>query len=299
MPETTTNGHARTPRGGVSGVALELLSASARGAVMAPVTLSLSLVRLPLIGFQQACLVTDAVCRTSLEIAGRGLHLLGLRSGPEEVSIDPTGYLTEPESRNGEYAEFSPEFTGRLDTGVAVGADPDMLSDADADLIAELGTDFSADLAMADRSGGDLSAEDLEAAAADLAAEAGATVGPWAPAGPSAEALAAEGPAGAESAAGGPAAEKSVDVQPVDIVTRAAVAAEEAAADDSLPQVERAELPIEDFDHVTAGSLRGRLRRLELPELRTLRTYEQEHAHRLPILTLLENRIAKLEAAPA
>jgi hypothetical protein len=247
---------------------------------MAPVTLSLSLVRLPLIGFQQACLLTDAVRRTSLEVAGRGLHLIGLRSGPEEVSIDPTGYLTEPESRNGEYAEFSPEFTGRLDAGVAVGADPDMLLDADADLIAELGTDFSADLAITDRSGGDLSGEDLEAAAADLAAEAGTTGGFWA-------------------SADRRAAEESVDEEPVDIVTRAAVAAEEAAADDSLPQVERAELPIEDFDHVTAGSLRGRLRRLELPELRTLRTYEQEHAHRLPILTLLENRIAKLEAGPA
>jgi hypothetical protein len=59
-----------------------------------------------------------------------------------------------------------------------------------------------------------------------------------------------------------------------------------------------AELPVDDFDHVTAGSLRGRLRRLDLADLRTLRLYEQGHGQRQPILTLLENRIAKLEASP-
>lgn len=63
--------------------------------------------------------------------------------------------------------------------------------------------------------------------------------------------------------------------------------------------VERAELPLPDFDHLTAGSLRTRLRRLDLAELLALRAYEQQHARRLPILTLLENRIARLEAEQA
>ncbi|HMA47750.1 MAG TPA: hypothetical protein VKP11_11230, partial [Frankiaceae bacterium] len=54
------------------------------------------------------------------------------------------------------------------------------------------------------------------------------------------------------------------------------------------------ELPLPDFDHMTLGSLRGRLRRLDLAALEQLRAYEQAHARRLPILTMLENRIAKI-----
>lgn len=56
------------------------------------------------------------------------------------------------------------------------------------------------------------------------------------------------------------------------------------------------ELAIPDFDHVTVGSLRGRLRRLQVDELRALRRYEQAHAGRRQILTMLENRIGKLDA---
>jgi hypothetical protein len=78
-----------------------------------------------------------------------------------------------------------------------------------------------------------------------------------------------------------------------DIVTRAVEAVGHAPRG---PEVEREELPIPDFDHLTVGSLRGRLRALDLAELQALRSYEQEHAKRLPILTMLENRIAKLES---
>lgn len=290
MPDLTTDSQASSPRGGISGVALELISSSARGAVRAP----LSLLKLPLYGLAQICSATDVVRRNYLGLAERGLSLIGLRNDTGEEGLgDPAGYLTEPESRDGEYAEFSPEFATVIDGGVAGAADPAMLADADADLIAELGTDFSADLdpiraepelAAAELNTAEVvdaewAAEELEAAVADLQAAVG---------------IAAEVDVH-------PVDVEPVDVEPadseaVDIVTRAAVAAEEAAEDDSRPTVEREELPIEDFDHVTAGSLRGRLRRLELPELRTLRSYEQEHGHRLPILTLLENRIAKLEA---
>jgi hypothetical protein len=57
-----------------------------------------------------------------------------------------------------------------------------------------------------------------------------------------------------------------------------------------------AELPLPDFDHQTVPQLRGRLRTLGVAELVQLRDYEQAHAARLPVLTLLDNRIAKLVA---
>lgn len=54
------------------------------------------------------------------------------------------------------------------------------------------------------------------------------------------------------------------------------------------------ELPLADFDHQTVPQLRGRLRTLTLAQLVQLRDYEQAHAARLPVLTLLDNRIARL-----
>jgi hypothetical protein len=56
------------------------------------------------------------------------------------------------------------------------------------------------------------------------------------------------------------------------------------------------ELPLPDFDHQTVPQLRGRLRTLDLAELVQLRDYEQAHAARVPVLTLLDSRIAKLLA---
>jgi hypothetical protein len=58
--------------------------------------------------------------------------------------------------------------------------------------------------------------------------------------------------------------------------------------------LDHADLPLADFDHQTVPQLRGRLRTLTLAELVQLRDYEQAHAARLPVLTLLDNRIAKL-----
>jgi len=57
------------------------------------------------------------------------------------------------------------------------------------------------------------------------------------------------------------------------------------------------DLPITDFDNVTLGSLRSRLRSLSLEELATLRSWEKAHGDRLPVLTLLDNRIAKVKAS--
>ena len=54
------------------------------------------------------------------------------------------------------------------------------------------------------------------------------------------------------------------------------------------------DLPLPDYDHMTLGSLRGRLRSLSVEQLVQVRDYEKAHAHRLPVVTLLDNRIAKL-----
>jgi len=67
-----------------------------------------------------------------------------------------------------------------------------------------------------------------------------------------------------------------------------------------IPEPEsRDELPIPDFDNITLGSLRARLRNLSVEQLVTLREWEQAHAHRVPVLTALDNRIAKLQSAEA
>jgi hypothetical protein len=68
----------------------------------------------------------------------------------------------------------------------------------------------------------------------------------------------------------------------------------------AIPEPEtRDELPIPDFDNITLGSLRARLRNLSVEQLVALREWEQAHAHRMPVLTALDNRIAKLGPADA
>jgi hypothetical protein len=57
------------------------------------------------------------------------------------------------------------------------------------------------------------------------------------------------------------------------------------------------DLPLPDFDHMTVGQLRGRLRSLDLVSLVQLRDYEEAHANRLQIVAMLNNRIAKVQAA--
>jgi hypothetical protein len=70
---------------------------------------------------------------------------------------------------------------------------------------------------------------------------------------------------------------------------------EAVAAEVAAPEVtSHDELPLPDYDHMTLGSLRGRLRSLTVEELVQVRDYEKGHANRLPVVTLLDNRIAKL-----
>ncbi len=55
-------------------------------------------------------------------------------------------------------------------------------------------------------------------------------------------------------------------------------------------------LPIEGFDQLTLGALRGRLRRLTPEQLAQLRAHEVVTGQRPAVLTMLDNRIAKLAA---
>lgn len=75
-----------------------------------------------------------------------------------------------------------------------------------------------------------------------------------------------------------------------------ALAAELVAEATAMSVPAHDELPLEDYDGMTLGSLRSRLRTLSSEQLVQLRAYEKEHAARLPVLTMLDNRIAKLAA---
>jgi hypothetical protein len=79
----------------------------------------------------------------------------------------------------------------------------------------------------------------------------------------------------------------------------AVVAAVEDRLDGSVPpgsELSHGELPLPDYDHLTLPSLRARLARLDLTALVQILDYERAHANRLPVTTMLENRIAKVSA---
>jgi hypothetical protein len=71
-------------------------------------------------------------------------------------------------------------------------------------------------------------------------------------------------------------------------------AVEQVAGSTEAPAAD--ELPLPDYDHMTLGALRGRLRSLTVDQLVQLRAYEKSKADRLPVVTMLDNRIAKLAA---
>jgi len=63
---------------------------------------------------------------------------------------------------------------------------------------------------------------------------------------------------------------------------------------DADPSPDAADLPIEDYDGLSLASIRARLPRLDSVDIRELIDYETTHAARLPVLTMLSNRLAKL-----
>jgi hypothetical protein len=92
------------------------------------------------------------------------------------------------------------------------------------------------------------------------------------------------------------AAEKQPKPQRHDTAATPEVVAvvEEVAAAVATGTPSHGDLPLPDYDHMTLGSLRGRLRSLTVEELVAVRDYEKAHADRLPVVTLVDNRIAKL-----
>lgn len=56
----------------------------------------------------------------------------------------------------------------------------------------------------------------------------------------------------------------------------------------------RSELPLPDYDHLPIGSVHSRIRSLDSDGLTLLAAYERNHANRLPVLTLIEARLAEL-----
>jgi len=90
---------------------------------------------------------------------------------------------------------------------------------------------------------------------------------------------------------------------PIDLAAAREVGAPGAVADEVEQIAEtlhveapdrRDDLPIPDFDNISIGALRARLRSLSVEELVVLREWEQAHANRLNVITTLDNRIAKL-----
>jgi hypothetical protein len=63
--------------------------------------------------------------------------------------------------------------------------------------------------------------------------------------------------------------------------------------------MDRSDLPIPDFDHLPEGSLAHRIRSLGERELGMLLDYERQHADRLPVTKLIEQRMAALRSGAA
>jgi hypothetical protein len=90
----------------------------------------------------------------------------------------------------------------------------------------------------------------------------------------------------------------AVDAGAPGAASEVAARAERAAESDRVipgDQLSAAELPLSDFDQLSIGSLRSRLPRLDRDQLVQLLAYERAHADRLQVVTMIENRIAKVE----
>ncbi|MFL6139485.1 MAG: hypothetical protein ACJ74O_17010 [Frankiaceae bacterium] len=72
----------------------------------------------------------------------------------------------------------------------------------------------------------------------------------------------------------------------------------EAARDHVVPgsELSARQLPLPELDQLSIGALRSRLPRLDRDQLVQLLSYERAHADRLQVVTMLENRIAKVES---
>jgi hypothetical protein len=58
---------------------------------------------------------------------------------------------------------------------------------------------------------------------------------------------------------------------------------------------DRDELPLPDFDHIPLGTLPSRITALDAAGVSQLLAYERAHGDRLPVVQVLEHRLAALE----
>jgi hypothetical protein len=58
----------------------------------------------------------------------------------------------------------------------------------------------------------------------------------------------------------------------------------------------RADLPLPDYDHLPVQSLGQRIRNLDREDVATLLSYEREHAGRVPVVQVLEQRLEEVSA---
>ncbi|PSK97285.1 hypothetical protein CLV63_1083 [Murinocardiopsis flavida] len=102
-------------------------------------------------------------------------------------------------------------------------------------------------------------------------------------------------------------AEREALVPPEDEATIAeelnvAEAKTQAADPELLAEIRKGEIPgsaalaVPNYDEVTVASMRARLRKLTLAQVRALRAYEKANADREPFVKMFDNRIAKIEA---
>ena len=54
------------------------------------------------------------------------------------------------------------------------------------------------------------------------------------------------------------------------------------------------QLPLPDYDHLPVEGLTSRIRTLDADGLQTVLAYEREHANRLQVVTMMENRLSAL-----
>lgn len=69
--------------------------------------------------------------------------------------------------------------------------------------------------------------------------------------------------------------------------------AERVLPDEMAVPTAESELPVADWDSLALGSLRARTARLSAADLAVLLEWERAHAHRLQVITMLENRLAR------
>ncbi|GAA1976526.1 hypothetical protein GCM10009718_10960 [Isoptericola halotolerans] len=59
---------------------------------------------------------------------------------------------------------------------------------------------------------------------------------------------------------------------------------------------DRDDLPLPDYDHLPVGTLAHRVRQLDADGLEKVIAYERAHGRRVPVLTVLEQRLEELRA---